>query len=207
MITGLLPLATAVLAAVTLRQRPSGGFWACALLGCSLVISFAVWQGGGSLVAADGWLLMAVAAGAGGYVAGARAAATMPAPQVICWVLVGSLPLTLPATLWWWPGTPVRAAAWIGFGYTALFSTWLGFFAWYHGLTLGGVVRVSQVQLLQPFLSLLLAVPLLGERLDVATVGFALAVVAVVLLSRRMPVVSGAVHRQFGHGENPASER
>ena len=43
---------------------------------------------------------------------------------------------------------------------------WLGFFAWYHGLTLGGVVRVSQVQLLQPFLALLFAVPLLGERLD-----------------------------------------
>ncbi|MDQ2779870.1 MAG: DMT family transporter, partial [Pseudomonadota bacterium] len=202
-VTGLLPLATAVLAAVTLRQRPSAGFWACALFGCALVLAFAFWQGSGRLSAADGWLLMAVATGAVGYVAGARVAAVMPAPQVICWVLVGSLPLTLPAMLWWWPAAPARASAWVGFGYTALFSMWLGFFAWYHGLTLGGVVRVSQVQLLQPFLALMFAVPLLGERLEPATLGFALAVVAVVFVGRRMPVRAGAT----GAGENANRSR
>ena len=53
---------------------------------------------------------------------------------------------------------------------------WLGFFAWYRGLALGGTVRVSQVQLVQPFLSMLFAVPVLGERLDAATLCFALAV-------------------------------
>ena len=36
-VTGLLPLATAVIAALVLRQRPSVGFWACAVLGCALV--------------------------------------------------------------------------------------------------------------------------------------------------------------------------
>ena len=45
---------------------------------------------------------------------------------------------------------------------------WLGFFAWYRGLALGGTVRVSQVQLLQPFLALLFAVPILGETLRAA---------------------------------------
>jgi drug/metabolite transporter (DMT)-like permease len=65
---------------------------------------------------------------------------------------------------------------------------WLGFFAWYRGLALGGVVRMSQVQLLQPFLALLFAVPVLGEKLDAATVAFSLAVIAVVFLGRRMPV-------------------
>ncbi|MEO5732516.1 MAG: DMT family transporter [Rubrivivax sp.] len=189
-VTGLLPLATAVLAALVLRQRPSVGFWGCAVLGSALVLAFAAWHGGGRLVAADGWLLMAVATGAVGYVAGARVSAAMPAPQVICWVLVGSLPLTLPATAWWWPDahSTVRLSAWVGFGYASLFSMWLGFFAWYRGLTLGGVVRVSQVQLLQPFLALLFAAPLLGERLDLATVAFSLAVIAVVFVSRRMPV-------------------
>ena len=53
---------------------------------------------------------------------------------------------------------------------------------------LGGVLRVSQVQLLQPFLALLFAVPVLGERLDLVTVAFALAVMAVVLAGKRMPV-------------------
>jgi drug/metabolite transporter (DMT)-like permease len=65
---------------------------------------------------------------------------------------------------------------------------WLGFFAWYRGLATGGVVRVSQVQLLQPFLALLFAVPVLGEPLTPLAVVFALAVVAVVFVGRRMPV-------------------
>ena len=65
---------------------------------------------------------------------------------------------------------------------------WLGFVAWYGGFTMGGIVRVSQVQLIQPFLALLFAVPVLGERLDPVTVGFALAVIGVVFVSRRLSV-------------------
>ena len=187
-ITGVLPLATALLGAWATGQRPSAGFWACAVTGCGLVLAFAVWQGSGQLSVADGWLLLAVGSAAVGYVAGARVSAVLPAQQVICWVLVGSLPFTLPLMLWWWPAAPVRASAWLGFGYAALFSMWLGFFAWYRGLALGGVVRVSQVQLLQPFLALLFAVPVLGERLDIATVAFSLAVIAVVFIGRRLPV-------------------
>ena len=61
-------------------------------------------------------------------------------------------------------------------------------FAWYRRLQLGGMLRVSQIQLLQPFLSMALA--LLGETLDAATVGFALAVMDPVFLSRRMAVAA-----------------
>jgi len=193
-VTGVLPLATVLVAAAATGARPSVGFWACAVAGCGLVMGFAAWQGGGRLVAADGWLALAMASAAVGYVAGARASAVLPAEQVICWVLVGSLPFTLPATAAVWPAAPARAAAWGGFVYVALFSMWLGFFAWYRGLALGGVVRVSQVQLLQPFLALLFAVPVLGESLEPATVGFSLAVIAVVFVGRRMPVRAEARH-------------
>ena len=187
-VTGVLPLATAAVAALAFRQRASAGFWACALLGYALVIGFAAWQGSGGLTAADGLLLLAVLCASIGYVGGAQVSAVLPAQQVICWVLVLSLPLTLPASLWLWPAQPARLAAWGGFAYVSLFSMWLGFFAWYRGLALGGVMRVSQVQLVQPFLALLFAVPIAGERLEPATVGFALAVVAVVFVGRRMPV-------------------
>ncbi len=186
-VTGLLPLATALAAALWLHQRPSAGFWACAVGGCALVVGFALLQGSGRLALADALLLGAVGSAAVGYVAGARLAAQMPAEQVICWVLVLSLPLTVPVTLVVWPTAPVRALSWAAFGYVALFSMWLGFFAWYRGLALGGTVRVSQVQLVQPFLSLLAAVPLLGERLDPATVAFSLAVIATVFAGKRMP--------------------
>ena len=96
--------------------------------------------------------------------------------------------LNLPVTLASWPGQPVRMSAWLGLGYVSLFSMWLGFFAWYRGLAMGGAVRVSQVQLVQPFLALLFAVPVLGETLEPATVAFSLAVIATVFLGKKMPV-------------------
>jgi drug/metabolite transporter (DMT)-like permease len=87
-----------------------------------------------------------------------------------------------------WPGHSVQWSSWGGFAYVSVFSMWLGFFAWYRGLAIGGTVRVSQVQLIQPFLALLMAVPVLGEPLAWSTVGFALAVLAIVLIGKRMPV-------------------
>jgi drug/metabolite transporter (DMT)-like permease len=187
-VTGVIPLGTAVVAALTLRQRASAGFWVCALLGCALVLAFAFISGGGRWVAADAWLALAVVGTAFGYVAGARVSTRLPAEHTICWVLVFSLPLTLPATWLTWPAAPATVPAWGGFVYVTLFSMWLGFFAWYRGLAQGGVMRVSQVQLAQPFLALLAAVPILGEQLEWMTVGFALAVVAVVFIGKRMPV-------------------
>jgi drug/metabolite transporter (DMT)-like permease len=187
-VTGLLPLATAAAAAIGLRQRASTGFWLCAVLGFVAVIAFAAVAGGGRLHLADGFLLAAVAFGAMGYVAGARVSAELPAQQTICWVLVLSLPLTLPAMAVTWPAQPATLAAWGGFVYVGVFSMWLGFFAWYRALAIGGVMRVSQVQLVQPFLALLFAVPVLGERLDPATVIFAAVVVGIVFIGKRMPV-------------------
>jgi drug/metabolite transporter (DMT)-like permease len=91
--------------------------------------------------------------------------------------------LNLPANL-----NAIHPSSWWAFAYVAVFSMWLGFFAWYRGLALGGAVRVSQVQLVQPFLSLLFAVPLLGEKIDAMTLAFALAVIATVFVGKKMPV-------------------
>jgi drug/metabolite transporter (DMT)-like permease len=188
--TGLLPLATAVVAAWGSGQRPSKGFWACAVLGFVLVIAFAAWRGGGALHAADGWLLLAISSAAVGYVHGAKLATRMRSEQVISWVLVYSLPFTLPWALWHAPRDPwsIGWVSWGGFTYVALVSMWIGFFAWYRALALGGTLRVSQVQLVQPFLSLLLAWPLAGEPLETLTLVFALAVMAVVVVGKRMSV-------------------
>ncbi|CAN5140567.1 DMT family transporter [soil metagenome] len=187
-LSGVLPLATAVIAALVLHQRPSAGFWACALAGLALVMGFAWWRGAGGFQAADGLLLLAVLSAASGYVSGARLALSLTAEQVICWVLVLSLPVTLPIAWWSWPQQPVAGAAWGAFAYVSLFSMWIGFFAWYRALAWGGTVRVSQVQVIQPFASMLLAVPLLGEALDTLSVLFAVAVIAVVWLGKRMPI-------------------
>lgn len=189
-VTALLPLSTAVLGALWYRQRPSTGFWACALLGSGLVLGFMAWRAGGLyLGAANIYLLIAMTTGAFGYIGGARLTPSLGAEQVICWVLASCLPLTLPVTWWFAPATPgvIGPMAWMGFAYVTLFSMWIGFFAWYRALALGAV-RVSQIQLVQPFLSLLFAVPLLGERLDLVTAVFALAVIATVFVGKKMPV-------------------
>jgi drug/metabolite transporter (DMT)-like permease len=194
-VTGLLPLATAWVAAVWFRQKPSLGFWLCAIAGTLLVLAFMLLRsadaaGHFSLHAADVFLLLAMVSGALGYIGGARLTPALGAEGVICWVLVLSLPITLPVA---WFNAPadfalIRVSSWWAFAYVAVFSMWIGFFAWYRGLTLGGAVRVSQVQLVQPFLSLLFAVPLLGERLDITTLGFGMAVIATVFIGKKMPV-------------------
>jgi drug/metabolite transporter (DMT)-like permease len=193
-IVGVLPLATAAVGALLHRQRPSPGFWLCAAAGSALVVAFAMLHSGGSGAGAatvhwaDALLLLAMLCAAVGYAYGARLSQHMRAEHVICWALVISLPLTLPLALANWPQASLKASAWWGFAYVAVFSMWLGFFAWYRGLALGGTVRVSQAQLLQPFLSMLFAVPLLGETLDAVTVVFGLAVIATVFIGKKMPV-------------------
>jgi drug/metabolite transporter (DMT)-like permease len=194
-IVGVLPLATAAVGALLHRQRPSAGFWACAALGSALVVGFAVLRSGSAgltLHPADALLLAAMLCAAVGYAYGARLSQRMRAEHVICWALVIALPLTLPLATLTRPQAALQASAWWGFGYTAVFSMWIGFFAWYRGLALGGTVRVSQVQLVQPFLGMLFAVPLLGERLDAVTLGFAIAVIATVFIGKKMPVHASA---------------
>ena len=185
-VTGILPLVTAALGAWLLHQPQRVLFWCCASAGCALVVAFAWWRGGSALQAADALLALALLLGAFGYVWGARLSASMPPEHVISWVLVLALPVTVPVAWATWPTTPVPTASWLGFAYVALFSMWLGFFAWYRALALGGTVRISQVQLMQPFLSVIAAWPLLGEALDAATGVFLLAVMGVVFVSRRV---------------------
>ena len=113
---------------------------------------------------------------------------------VLCWGLVVAGPLIA------YPVLRVAAAhglhasprAWLALGYTGVVSMFLAFLAWYHGLGLGGVARVGQLQLLQPFFSLGWAAWLLGERLSGLMLGTALVVGATVALGRR-----AAVHRSL----------
>ncbi len=184
-VTGLLPLGTSVVAALWLRQKASATFWACAVAGAGLVVVYAWIEGGGRPRLGDAWLLVAVACASVGYVAGARVARVIGSERTINWVLVTSLPLSFPAAWLWMPSHAVPTAAWLGFGYVSVFSMWLGFFAWYRALAVGNMMRVSQVQLLQPFIAAFAAVPILGEILSSRTLLFTVAVVFVVLLARR----------------------
>lgn len=202
--TALLPLATAAMAAWLMHQRARLGFWLFAGLGSALVVAYSLLRAhqaghGFGLGWADTLLVGAVLAAALGYVGGTQVTPALGAERVISWVCALALPITLPAALLTWPERGVNLSAWLGLAYVAVFSMWAGFFAWFRGLSLGGPLRVSQLQLLQPFISIAAAVPLLGERLDALTLVFALAVVASVFAGRRFgaapPAPSPSLHK------------
>lgn len=189
-VLGVLPLATTAAAAVFCAERPSPGFWAVALLGSVLVVGYAMVKGGGDLQAADLWLLAAALCAGTGYALSGDLSRSLGGWQVICWVLLGALPFIVPPVLWVLPDVDWQAPwpVWGGFFYVALFSQLIGFFAWNRGLALGGVARVGQVQLLQLFMTLAASAWLLGEDIDGVTLVFAVGVVGVVAVGRRMPV-------------------
>ncbi len=191
-VLAILPLATAVAGVVLAGERPSIGFWICSIAGTAAVLTFALIEGAGAsgVHTADLLLAAAVIAAAIGYAEGAVLARSMAGWQVICWALVIAAPILLTALIIL--GTPINwsasATAWAGFIYLALFSQFIGFFAWYQGLALGGVAKVGQLQLLQTFVTLGAAALLLGEQITWLEIGFALLVAAIVAVGRRMRV-------------------
>jgi drug/metabolite transporter (DMT)-like permease len=190
-ILGVLPLATAVAAAIIQHERPSKGFWIAGAIGAVLVIAFALHRSdGGMLSIGDVLTLFAVPCAAVGYTYSARLTAIMPGWEVISWTTAISLPLGLLAIWLFWPAdlSAVPVSAWGTLLYLGLMSQFIGFFAWNAGLAMGGVARVGQIQLLMPFVVVLMAAVVNREPIDLETVLFAVAVVATVAIGTRMRI-------------------
>lgn len=187
-VNGALPLATLVVAAILDKARPSVGFWVCAALGGGVVVAFALHHGGAQLQAGDTLMALAVLAAALGYVVAAQLSRRMRARDVISWMVVLSLPITLALSWLDAPAHPeaVSAKAWASLAYLGVMSMYLGFFAWNSGLAMGGVARVSQVQLAQIFLTLGIAAWLNGEAIDAETLGAAALIVVLIFVGRRL---------------------
>ncbi|MEO0369231.1 MAG: DMT family transporter [Pseudomonadota bacterium] len=185
-VLGFLPLATACFAVIYGSERPAMWFWLIGLIGAILVTTFSLSENSGQLVWGDLLLFIAVLIAALGYAFGGFLSKQMPGWQVICWALVISGPITLPMAFAFRPET-IADVSWSGglsFFYLALFSQLIGFFFWYEGLAVGGVARVSQVQLLQPFVTIFASMLLLFEPLKASTLIFAALVVGCVFASR-----------------------
>jgi drug/metabolite transporter (DMT)-like permease len=186
-VLGILPIATALVAVAITHERPKPLFWIASVAGAALVITFALRQGGGTLSAGDLLLFAAVGVSAIGYAFSGRLTADMPGWEVISWVLVMALPVSLPAAALTMPAdlTSIGLKPWLALLYVAVFSQWIGFFAWNAGMAIGGIARVSQVQLLQPFITFALAAIFNDETITLQVLLFAAAVVATVAISAR----------------------
>lgn len=196
-IAAFMPLMTALIAVLRTSERASGQFWWAASVGTCALVVFSLSRGGGSGGGdpiADLLVVGAVIASAWCYVEGAGLTAVMPGWQVISWVVVVAMPVTIPLSAWLLmthghSGTiPLRA--WIGLAYIGVVSMYFGFWAWYRGLALAGVTKGSAIQQLQALMTLGISAALLGERVGLSTLIAAVTVVASVLLAQRSRIVA-----------------
>jgi drug/metabolite transporter (DMT)-like permease len=190
-VLGIIPLATAAAAALVAHERPSLGFWLASTAGAVIVLVFMVRQSGANTIElGDFYLLGTVISGAFGYALSGRLSMQRAGWEVISWQVTLFLPLSLVAAFTLCPAylTDVPAPAWAGLAYVSLISQFFAFFVFNAAMAMGGVARVSQLMLLQPFVIVALSVPVNGERFDVSTLLYATAVVAAVLAGQRMGV-------------------
>ena len=189
-ILGMMPLATTVIGVIRFKERPSLGFWLVSLLGAALVVLYALLKNSGSFTYIDGLLVLGGICACVGYVEGGELSRKMDPRSVISWALVISLPINLVMSYVTFDPQYLNAGsvAWTSFIYLSLFSMFIGFFFWYEGLAVGGIARVSQVQLTQPFCTLIAASVLLGDSLTMMNLVFAFLVVSTVILGKRMLV-------------------
>lgn len=198
-IAAFMPLTTALFAVLRGKERVPLQFWLAAGAGTAALVVFALARGGaeGGDLVADLLVIGAVLSSSWCYVEGAAVSREMPGWQVISWVVVLALPLTLPLSLWLWSATSSdyattsgEWAALIGLGVSSMY---LGFFAWYAGLARAGTAYGGQVQQLQAPLTLVWSAWWLGEEvtaLTVLTAGIVIACVVWAQRSRSSPVVA-----------------
>ncbi|MCU0565191.1 MAG: DMT family transporter [Oculatellaceae cyanobacterium Prado106] len=167
-ITGLIPLFTAWFGVLLAKEKPSIGFWVAGLVGSTTIVLYSVYIGGGHLHIADVALLLAVVSAGFGYAEGTRLARELGSWRVICYALAIALPITLPISIGMAEMNPAynTLPAWIGFLYVSLVSMFLGFFAWYRGLEMGGIAKIGQLQLLQPFVTFFASSLLFSEQIS-----------------------------------------
>lgn len=188
-VLGIAPLATA--AAIVAHERPSAGFWIVSLGGAAIVIAFVLNQSEARTFAlGDLYLFGTVLAGAFGYALSGRLSLSMPGWEAISWQVAAFLPFTAIATLVLWPHdlSIIPPSAWAGLAYVSLVSQFFAFFVFNAAMAMTGVARVGQLMLLQPFVIVVLAALVNGERIQFVTLTYAAAVVATVLIGQRMPV-------------------
>lgn len=179
---GLLPLATAIFGVVRAGENPRPAFWLFSVAGSSLVAGFALTQDLSASWTGDMLMFGAIIVCGLGYAEGGQLSRKLGGWQVISWALVISLPIMAPLAVYKMPATfaDVQLPAWIALAYVSIFSMLIGFVFWYRGLAQGGIAAVGQLQLLQPFMGLVLAATLLHEEVSWPMAAVSVAVVACV---------------------------
>ena len=175
LIMAVLPVFTGLIGAAVERRWPAGLWWAgVAVAACGTVLLISYRNGSGIVVDAGATLfgdlviLSGIAVCAAGYVAGARLtpvigtwSVTFGGLALAVAVLLPSFLLVMDRTDW----SAVGYGGWAGIAYMTVLSSIVGYALWFWSLGHGGIAKMAPLQFIQPIVTLLFALPILGEAL------------------------------------------
>ncbi len=186
-----LPLSTAIFSCLLSKERPSNAFWFLSFLGLVVVAAFSnshspledlSWSHG------DTALFGAVLMGGFGYAQGGHLSKKYPSWKVICFALILTLPIIIfssPFLIHFKIIKTTTPQNWLALLFLGLVNNLFAFFLWYKGLALGGVAKVGQLQLLQPFFTIFFSLILLKEQFFWQDLIFCFMIVLIVFLTSK----------------------
>ncbi len=191
-ILGFMPLATALFSRLYTGETSSPVFWVLSITGALIIAAFTIYtsddQGAGGVSSGDLWLIAAGLSSAFGYVLFGKLSRSTPGWEIISRSLILNLPLILSGTIWFYEPRFLSPSTQglIGLFYVGGISMFLGFCAWNMALARGSIAKIGQIQLLQTFITIIIAAILLNERIDSLTVITAIAITGIIVLSRKV---------------------
>lgn len=172
------PIIAAALAVLYGHKHPGKQFWFAAAIGTMATIVFALTRGlgsgGGELLFWYAALLVSVALWSWGQVTGGTLAGKHHSIHVLAWAILLGTPLNaiiagydllIANPLTEWP-TP---SALFGYIFVSFMSMFLAFYIWYAAMARIGVVKATVLQLIQPILTLIWGIWLVGEQAKLDT--------------------------------------
>ncbi|AEI94835.1 MULTISPECIES: DMT family transporter [Roseobacter] len=187
-VTGLAPAATAIIAVVRTGERPSIAFWTASIVGFCAVFYFAYDAGGGHLSLSDGWLLLGMLSLGVAYVEGGRVSREIGGTATLSWAMLFLTPAAIVPLLVRAREIDIEAVAassWISLAYLGIVSMFLASVFWYRGLSLGGIARIGQINLLLPLVALAWSALFLGEEITATAFACSIIVLAAMIVCLR----------------------
>ena len=184
-----LPLCASIFSVMITKQKPPFKFWVLAFTGFFIVCSYVFYDSGDlDFYLGDVALMMAALFAGLGYAQGGALSKEMPGWKVTCWILILNLPILIIISFFIFDkrNLELTPLGWFSILFMGLVNSFFAFFIWYRALALGGVAKITQVQLLQVFITYGYAVFFFNEAWDwVTVIAFSL-IVFVLYLNKKI---------------------
>lgn len=195
LILGAAPIFTGFIGFAIEQKWPKWLWWlgaVIALVGEAILIGYRTSGAvkGTATLEGDLVVLASVVFASAGYVAGGRLSSKIGTRAATAWGISLAGVILLPVLLSRFNFTQVvitgsNTSSWLAVIYLAVFTSIIGYAAWYWAIDKAGVARISPIQFTQPIVSLILAVSLLSEPITIPIVTALATIIFGVALTRK----------------------